>query len=88
MRLSIFLLLALPVLAQQEKLVSISGTVIDSATGEPVKRAQVKITHFGGDHILRPGETPPPPLIRSVLTDATGAFRFDGVPDGDYGCTA
>ena len=46
MRVLILCLRAWPVLGQQEKLVSLSGVVVNSATGEPVKRALVSINSW------------------------------------------
>jgi hypothetical protein len=46
---------------------TVSGSVVNSATGEPIPRALVQI--MGG-------------LQRSDLTDSQGSFRFEGVPEG------
>jgi hypothetical protein len=78
MRGLILCLLALPVLGQ-EKLVSMSGVVVNSATGEPVKRALVSIT---------PLFRQPSLSVRTALTDASGVFRFEGVSEGQYLCQA
>ncbi len=46
---------------------SVSGSVVNSATGEPIPRALVQLMG---------------PLQRSDLTDSQGSFRFEGVPEG------
>jgi hypothetical protein len=46
---------------------SISGTVVNAVTGEPIRRALVQI-YAGAD--------------RSVLTEANGQFEFDDLPPG------
>ena len=87
MRLLVFLIFALPAFCQDQKLVSLSGVVVNSATGEPVKRALVQImrnqrVYVTTDHPLSP------PVSRTAFTDASGLFRFDAVPEGDYTCIA
>ncbi|HLJ76594.1 MAG TPA: carboxypeptidase-like regulatory domain-containing protein, partial [Acidobacteriaceae bacterium] len=57
---------------------SIAGVVVNAATGAPVDRADVRISN-GGDQSVQAGET---------LTDAHGAFRFDGLPEGKYNLQA
>ncbi len=49
---------------------SLSGTVTDSATGTPIKKAQVRVS-FAGPQSL-------------VVTDASGSFTFDQLPPGNY----
>jgi Carboxypeptidase regulatory-like domain len=46
---------------------TVSGSVVDSATGEPIPCALVQLMG---------------PLPRSDLTDSQGSFRFEGVPEG------
>ena len=46
---------------------TVSGSVVNSATGEPIPRALVQLMG---------------PLQRSDLTDSQGSFRFEGVPEG------
>ena len=46
---------------------TVSGSVVNYATGEPIPRALVQLMG---------------PLQRSDLTDSQGSFRFDGVPEG------
>ena len=60
---------------------SVRGQVV-SATGEPLRKAEV---------VLRPsGGVGPPPAVRAfaMTTDATGMFAFDGVPPGNYSVSA
>lgn len=52
---------------------SLTGTVVDSITGEPIRRALVQI--FVGDQL-------------AVLTDSNGGFQFDGLPASQTGITA
>jgi protocatechuate 3,4-dioxygenase beta subunit len=51
----------------------ISGTVIDSTSGEPVKRAVVTATWQGT-----------PRSWATVRTDSSGRFVFEGLPPGKY----
>ncbi|MBZ5566748.1 MAG: carboxypeptidase-like regulatory domain-containing protein [Acidobacteriia bacterium] len=51
----------------------VSGSVINTATGEPIPRALVQM--FG-------------PSQRSDFTDSQGSFRFEGVPEGQAMFTA
>lgn len=69
---------------------TLAGTVVNSKTGEPLRRARVSIT---GVRSNRPGvgaaaadrlSAPDPPLIKSALTDTGGAFRFTALPGGNY----
>jgi hypothetical protein len=66
------------------------GMVVNSKTGEPVKRALVQITRFDRPRIdRRPGVAPPPmaapqPFSAMALTDGVGTFRFDGLIARDY----
>src|SRR5437868_2109913 len=52
---------------------SLTGTVLDSVTGEPIRRALVQISV--GDQL-------------ATLTDSNGTFQFDGLPAGQTGITA
>jgi len=52
--------------------VSISGTVIDKSTGEPIPVVNIKIS---------PGEN-------STVTGSDGFFQFDNIENGDYTLTA
>ena len=45
---------------------SVSGTVIDSVTGAPIRKARVGLSN----------------TAEAVITDASGTFRFDQVPPG------
>lgn len=51
--------------------------VVEDAEGRPVERAQVDVRRIGV-----------PGAVREVLrTDAAGAFRIDGIPEGSYAVT-
>ena len=55
---------------------SVAGVVVNSKTGETIKRAQVIVVHFGeARHV---------PVTLSTFTDSAGAFRFSAVPAGNY----
>jgi hypothetical protein len=54
----------------------IAGTLTSADLGRPVRRAQVKISMAS------------PRLIRTVTTDANGAFVFTNVPAGEYTLSA
>ena len=49
---------------------SIAGTVVDSATGNPVPRATVT-TQISSDELI-------------VVAESNGSFRFEGIPPGKY----
>lgn len=88
--------------AQDEKPsgVTVSGTVIQSLTREPVRRAEVTLTPMpdgpGQDQsrsgaatlVLAPAAAPAAGASKSaprtVVTGPDGAFRFDGVAEGTY----
>ena len=68
---------------------SYSGTVINSATGEPIRRAFVELLHFGHRDVAPPADASSPgvpaaPASKSAFTDAGGAFRFEGLGRGTY----
>src|SRR3981081_3373916 len=64
---------------------TIAGRVINSVTGEPVKRALVVATGFNsGGRARRFEGVPTSPVVRQMLTDATGGFRFVDLPGGTY----
>src|SRR5215471_578598 len=52
---------------------TLTGTVVDSTTGEAVSRALVQI--YSVQH-------------RTTFTDENGRFQIDGVPRGSYAVTA
>ena len=68
-------------LCAQDGQLSLGGTVINSVTGEPVKRALVQI--FG-----QRGVEPTQPFTASAFTDSEGAFRFTGLTAGAYSISA
>jgi 5-hydroxyisourate hydrolase-like protein (transthyretin family) len=55
----------------------ISGTVINAASGEPVRRATVAVLSNADRQ-----------TVESVETDSDGRFAFDGLPAGKYPLTA
>jgi len=56
---------------------SVDGTVVNSATGEPIKKASVRLENQPG-----PGEKGHLPV--TTLSDASGRFHFDTVEPGSY----
>lgn len=92
-RLLVVCLAALPVFAQQGDL-SLGGIVVNSKTGEPIKRAKVTITGFatrafqapGGAQPVNPG--PLKPQNHEVFTDSSGEFHFTGLTAGSYNVNA
>jgi hypothetical protein len=66
---------AIAALAQQTPApVSLSGTVVNTATGAPVRFARVAIME-SGDHVATAAD---------VETDAAGAFQFPRLDPGEY----
>ncbi len=64
--------------------VDLSGRVTEAATGAPLAGAAVEVHVYGSrppEDV--PGETPLPRPPR-VLTGASGAFRFAGLPPGNF----
>ncbi len=57
--------------AAQDQTAQISGTVVDAATHQPVKHATVNL--MAPNHGIQP-----------TSTDATGAFSFDALAEGQY----
>jgi len=81
-KLSILISLGAALLFGQDtgKLGIISGRVVNSVTGEGIRRAEVVVrARTAAGRGIRPE---PAPL--TVATDAEGAFKFDGVEAGDY----
>jgi len=50
---------------------SLGGTVVNSVTSEPIRRAMVQAAPTNG------------PEVRSVLTDSEGRFEFSGLPESE-----
>jgi Carboxypeptidase regulatory-like domain len=65
-------------------LYTLSGSVLNSHTGQPVSRAQVTVWRL---EISKPdldGFTTGEPFTTSILADTAGTFRFDGLTGGHY----
>jgi len=56
----------------ENNLCSLTGTVVNSVTGEPIRRAAVSLYDLSGN-----GQA-----SHAVLTDGTGRFEFDGLAEG------
>ncbi len=59
---------------------SLSGTVLNSVTGEPVTRALVQLQGFHPSSENPPGRAE----TATAFTDPSGAFRFDALEAGQY----
>jgi len=60
----------------QNELVHLSGSVVNAATGEPVRRATVGVQFLGG---MRPGAA-----AQTTTADGGGHFEFSGLTPGQY----
>lgn len=71
---------------------TLAGTVTNSATGEPVKRALITLITYDLERLppaaKREGRPLPKVKTFSTFTDASGIFRFAALPPGTYTCTA
>jgi protocatechuate 3,4-dioxygenase beta subunit len=63
---------------------SISGKVLNSVTGEPVRKAEVSLFDLNPERDQRR----PSPGGGAVITDAAGHFEFKPLPPGNYGLVA
>jgi hypothetical protein len=81
LRILIFSFFAAQLLAQQAQ-VTLSGTVTNSKTGEPVAHALVQVRRIGGQLANDP------PVSHSAFTDAGGAFQIGELPPGQYSVNA
>jgi hypothetical protein len=82
--------------AQQGEYV-LAGSVVNSRTGEPVKRALVTAMRIVTQRDARDGSAARPPGVytfgssansAAVFTDVSGAFRFTGLASGTYNLSA
>lgn len=85
MRIIFFLLGAIPVLSAQTAPAKpdkgvIAGKVFNSSTGEPVRKAQVKLMGMTVTAQSKPGSSGG----GSVVTDAAGRFEFTALASGSY----
>ncbi|HYP08041.1 MAG TPA: carboxypeptidase regulatory-like domain-containing protein [Bryobacteraceae bacterium] len=78
-RLWTFLLAALACTAQEPAAGSVRGSVRNSVTGEPLRKAEVTLRSVPANVDTRPF---------AVETDASGQFHFPSVPTGSYLLTA
>jgi hypothetical protein len=68
---------------------SVAGVVVNSQTGETVKRAQVVLMYFGGPELRAPRDrggvvaSPGGPQVFTTFSDSAGFFRFSVVPGGN-----
>jgi hypothetical protein len=76
MKLAVFFIIT-GTLAAQNQTASVDGKVSDSVTHQAVSRVRISIQKDGTREAL---QQPP----RSLVTDAGGAFSFDGLEPGNY----
>lgn len=76
--------------APQDGQLSLSGTVTNSLTGEPVPRALVEMTHYETPSAVAPGQRlrRPRPLVVRTFSDPSGGFTFTGLAPGEYTAVA
>src|SRR5579862_7800951 len=81
----------IPVAAQEGRF-SVSGTVVNAATGEPLKQALVILTRFPRVDTRGDGKPAPrarvTPISSTSMTDSVGTFRFDALQQGQYSISA
>jgi uncharacterized protein (DUF2141 family) len=65
--------------AQEAGDLSLSGTVVNSKTGDPIRRALVRLDGFAKSPAQKLTGMP-----RTAFTDSIGGFRFVGLPAGTY----
>lgn len=93
LRVLVLFLAALPAFAQQGDL-SLSGVVINSKTGEPIKRAKVTIIGFATQAVQRSAATQPvdPEQFKAqtheAFSDSSGEFHFTELSAGRYTVSA
>jgi len=93
MRIPCFLLLSTALIAQSNDY-SLSGTVLNSQTGEPIKNALITLTQMPGRMGLGAGVPRAPGAKRGQLISKTtfsglaGEFSFTGLEEGQYLATA
>jgi Carboxypeptidase regulatory-like domain len=75
---ALYLLLLWPLLLCAQNSGSISGHVTNSITGAAIQGAKVRVCPSAGG-IIRCGDT-----NYQAVTDAAGAFRMGGIPNGQY----
>lgn len=62
----------------------LAGKVLNSATGEPVRKARVHLMNIGAARKDKPGS----PGGATAVTDAAGRFEFTALPPGGYALAA
>jgi len=65
--------------AGQDQTGSFSGTVVDSVSHQPVRKATVNLNYMGNSGIRTSNPGP-----QSTATDSAGTFKFDNLPAGQY----
>lgn len=86
----VLLACAISVASAQSGQLTLSGSILNSKTGEPVKRALVQVTSYRAPKPVAPGERvlPPAPFVGTTFTDASGLFRFSALEPGHYTISA
>ena len=63
---------------------SITGRVINSRTGEPIKNALVSVTKIPGPEEIRAHRLPAPPTPTEIMTGFGGEFQIGNLRTGEY----
>jgi hypothetical protein len=90
-RILLYCLLSLPLIAQTPKgNYLISGSVVNSVTGDPIKNALVILNFLPGPRVsgTPPTARIPLPAPMSILAGIGGDFVFNNLPEGQYRLTA
>jgi len=81
MRARLILLTLIPFLLPAKECCTLGGTVVDSVTREPVRRALVYARNLSGATVQRT-------LGATATTDASGRFAFSALDPGRYSISA
>ncbi|HUA85331.1 MAG TPA: carboxypeptidase-like regulatory domain-containing protein [Bryobacteraceae bacterium] len=85
----VFAVILLSAIAAAQDTYSISGSVVNSVTGEPVKNALVSARPVPSTDQLRSGNVPVmPPTPKTTFAGSAGEFEFTGLAAGSYQLSA
>src|SRR5215472_13868935 len=74
-------------LMHAQSMYSLSGSVLNSQTGEPVGGALATLSILNLASVNNQANRPKP-IVREAAADSTGRFQFDNLPEGSYRLTA
>jgi len=74
-------------LMHAQSMYSLSGSVLNSQTGEPVGGALATLSILNLASVNNQANRPKP-IVREAAADSTGRFQFDNLPEGSYMLTA